>query len=61
MKPFFSKSGAWVQFETLTPSGYYMVTLYDPSGNQSDRVRCDDYRDALAYRKSFIQIAKNWS
>ena len=60
MKPYFSTSGAWVQFETLRPSGYHVVTLYDPSDNVHDRIRCDDYRDALGYRRSFIAIAKNW-
>lgn len=60
MKPYFASSGAWVQFERIFPSGDYLVTLYDPSDNRQDRVRCDDYRNALAYRKSFVSIAKNW-
>jgi hypothetical protein len=60
MKPYVSKSGAWVQFETIEHSGMYKVTLYAPDDNVHDRVRCDDYRDALAYRRSFINIAKNW-
>jgi hypothetical protein len=60
MKPYFAKSGAWVQCETLFPSGMYNVTLYAPDDNVHDRIRCDDYRDALAYRRSFVAIAKNW-
>lgn len=60
MKPYFAKSGAWVQFETLFPSGYHMVTLYDPLGDIADRMRCDCYRDAQAYRRAFVAIAKNW-
>lgn len=60
IKPYFSKSGAWVQFENLTPSGCHVETLYDPSDNVHDRIKCDDYSDALAYRRSFVAIAKNW-
>lgn len=60
MKPYFAKSGAWVQFETLFPSGYHMVTLYDPDDNVLDRVRCDDIVDLCAYRCMFVAIANNW-
>lgn len=60
MKPYFANSGAWVNFETLTPSGYYVVTVYAPSGEVHDRVRCDDYRAALDYRRAFVAIAKHW-
>lgn len=60
MKPYFAKSGAWVQFETLFPSGYYMVTLYDPEGNVANRIRCDDIVDACVYRCRFVTIARKW-
>jgi len=60
MKPYFAKSGAWVQFETLNPSGMYLVTLYAPDDSTHDRIRCDDYRAALEYRRAFVQLAKNW-
>lgn len=60
MKPYFSKSGAWVSFDYTIPSDYYIVTVFNPAGSVHDRIRCDDYRDALAYRRSFIAIAKNW-
>lgn len=59
MKPYFATSGAWVQFEKTFPSGYYIVTLYDPSDNTHDKIKCDDYKMAQAYRRSFIDIAKN--
>jgi hypothetical protein len=60
MKPYFAKSGAWVNFETLTPSGYYLVTLYDPAGNVVDKVQCDCSRDAREYRRVFVGIANHW-
>ena len=60
MKPYFAKTEAWVNFERLHPSGYYLVTLYDPMGNIHDKVRCDDYRNACEYRKAFVSIAKAW-
>ena len=62
MKPYFSKSGAWVSYEKTFPSGYHIVTLYDPADNVHDKIKCDDYHDALAYRKSFVKTADNlWS
>jgi len=57
MKPYFAKSGAWVQFETVDHSGMYIVTLYDTEENVHDRVQCDDHSNALAYRRSFIKLA----
>ena len=53
------KSCAFTTFEKLTSSGMYVVVLKDVSGNIADRVRVDDYRNALAYLKSFNAIAKN--
>lgn len=51
------KSGACVTFERL-PSGLYAVALRSPSGELSDRVRCDSYRAATEYRRAFAAIAK---
>ena len=52
------KNGAYVTFER-DAGGLYAVLLRDTSGNVKDKVRCDTYRDALAYRRSFIAIAKS--
>ena len=43
--------------EKLFPSGYYLVQCYRGS-ELHDKVRCDDYRMALDYYKSFQAIAK---
>lgn len=62
MKPYFAKSGAWVSYEKTFPSGYHIVTLYDPADNVHDKIKCDDYRMAQEYRKSFVKTANNlWS
>lgn len=52
-------NGAYTTFERTTPSGMYTVQLRKPSGDVMDKVRCDDYREALAYLRSFNAIAKN--
>ena len=52
-----SKTGAWTIFDK--ESYWYIVKLYSPSGNLHDKMRCDDYKDARAYLKSFNAIAKN--
>ena len=57
MKIFTGKNGAWTSFEKL--NGWYIVKLYDAAGNLLDKIRCDDYRNACDYRKSFNAIAKN--
>jgi len=44
--------------EKLFPSGMYLVQCYVGS-ELRDKVRCDDYRTALDYYKSFSLIAKN--
>lgn len=36
----------------------YSVILRDWSGRIYDKMRCDDYRNALAYRRAFMAIAK---
>lgn len=51
------KSGAWTVFERLD-SGMYSVRLYARNGELRDKVRCDDYRNALAYLRNFNAIAK---
>ena len=52
------KNGAYVTFER-DAGGMYSVLLRDPSGNVADKVSCDTYSDALAYRRAFCAIAKN--
>ena len=59
MKVYVQKSGAYVSFEKLTPRGMYLVKLYNAAGSLLDKVRCDDYRNARSYVKSFILIARN--
>ena len=51
------KNGAYVTFERL-PSGLYAVSLRSPSGELSDKVRCDNYRAATEYRRAFAAIAR---
>jgi len=60
MKATILKNGAVVTFERLFPSGLYLVLLRDTSGNVADKVRTDDYHDAICYKKSFLAIAKNY-
>lgn len=52
------KNGAVVTMEKTGASGMYVVLLRAPSGQVHDKVRCDDYSDALAYRRSFLAIAR---
>ena len=40
-------------------NGWYEVFIRDGRGDVHDNIRCDDYRNALAYRRAFISIAKN--
>ena len=51
------KSGALVSMEKA--GGMYTVLLRAPDGNVADKVRCDDYRNAMAYRRAFIKIARS--
>jgi hypothetical protein len=44
-------------FERLIPSGYYLIRVYIGS-ELYDKVRCDDYRMALDYWKSFKKLAR---
>jgi len=56
----FADTGAWVQFETVFPSGYHVVTLYDTGDNVFKRRTCDSLEDAMDYRNSFINMADKW-
>ena len=63
MKPYFAKSGAWVSYEKTFPSGYHIVTLYDPADNVHDKIKCDDYKNAKSIFNEFVnraKIAKKW-
>jgi len=53
------KSGAWVVMDKSFPSGLFVVKLYSSGGGLIDKVRCDDYRMAMDYRRSFNAIARN--
>lgn len=46
-------------FEQQYHSGLITVTLRRSSGEVFDKVRCDDYRNALDYFRAFNTIAKN--
>jgi hypothetical protein len=48
----------YATMEKLFPSGYYLIQCYKGS-ELHDKIRCDDYRTALDYFKSFSLIAKN--
>ena len=52
-------NNAYVLFERTIPNGYYDLRVYDRVGYLIDRVRCDDYKTALDYYKSFQAIARN--
>ena len=49
-------NGAAVFYEKA--NGWYCVSLRAPSGELHDKVRCDDYRSACDYHRSFKRIAK---
>ena len=50
------KSGAYA---TMEKSGiWYEVLARSPSGQILDKIRCDDYRDALDYYRIFSALAK---
>lgn len=38
-------------------NGWYHVNARRWNGELIDKIRCDDYRDALAYRRAFCAIA----
>ena len=49
----------WNAYATRESSGMYTVLVRDSIGNMHDKVRCDDYRNAMDYYKSFCAIARN--
>lgn len=53
-----SFKNGYATLEKLFPSGMYLVECYIGS-ELHDKVRCDDYRTAMDYYKSFSLIAKN--
>ena len=53
------KSGALVTFDKS--DALYEVRLRAPNGELRDKVRCDDYRMAMDYWKSFNLIARSFS
>ncbi len=56
MKIYEGRDGKYVTFER---SGqWWNVQLRTGSGDLADKVRCDDYRLAVEYRKAFIKIAR---
>lgn len=57
MKSKLYKNDAFVTFEKL--NGFYLVQLRAPNGELHDKIRCDDYRAAMDYWKSFNAIARN--
>ena len=56
MKVYEGKGGAYVIFERI--GAWWHVVLRTGSGDVADKVRCDDYRLAVEYRKAFIKIAR---
>lgn len=56
MKTYEGKGGTYVTFDKT--GAYWTVVLKTGSGEVADKVRCDDYRDAIAYRKAFLKTAR---
>lgn len=50
---------AYASIEKLFPSGMYLVECRGSNGEMLDKMRCDDYQNALAYYKAFCKLAKN--
>ena len=51
------RNGNSVDFERA--NGWWHVNARRYNGELIDKVRCDDYRDALAYRRAFCDLARN--
>ena len=49
----------YATFERMSPSGMYLVQLYKGT-ELEDKMRCDTYRSAMEYFKSFAKIAKSY-
>lgn len=56
MKIYEGKDGKYVTYEKA--NGWYHVRLCSELSGVLDKVRCDSYSEACAYRKSFIAIAR---
>lgn len=56
MKIYEGKYGQSVTFERF--GAWWVVQLRDSRGEVADKMRCDDYRMAVEYRKAFIRIAR---
>jgi hypothetical protein len=56
VKIYMGKNNAFVTFERCYSN--YIVTLRDSRGDVADKIRCDDYRKALEYRRAFLKIAR---
>lgn len=56
MKTYEEKDGRHVNF--WKEGIWYHVTLRNARGDLLDKVRCDSYSEACAYRKSFLKIAR---
>jgi len=48
-----------VLVEKLLPSGMYLVQLRHANGVITDKIRCDNYRTAMEYKRAFAEIAKH--
>lgn len=61
MKYKLHNNNAFVSFEKIESNTikFWDVRLRAPNGELHDKVRCDDYRSAMDYWKSFNLIAKN--
>ena len=51
------KNGNSVHF--VRENGWWQVNARRWNGEIIDKVRCDNYRDALAYRRAFCDLARN--
>lgn len=56
MKVYNGKSGKYVTFEKA--GGWWIAQLRTGAGEVADKIRCDDYRMAVEYRKAFLKIAR---
>jgi hypothetical protein len=55
MKIYEGKDGKYVTFERV---GMWWSVQLRGATELLDKVRCDDYRDAVTYRKAFLKIAR---
>lgn len=56
MKIYEGKGGRYVTFEKT--GTLWTVILRTGAGEIADKMRCDDYRMAVGYRKAFLKIAR---